>query len=304
MISIIVSSYKSEMFSGFSDNVKATIGDVPYEIIRIDNPGVTGIAAAYNSGARKSIYPYLCFVHEDVLFNTQNWGRLAVDHFEQDSTLGLIGVAGSRYKTFMYSGLGSTWGNAGLRMNIIQRLKNESKHFMRKGSATNAEEVVTLDGCFLCTTSKVFAGVQFDEQTFKGFHCYDIDFSFAVSFKYKVAVVYDILLEHLSAGGFNKEWMKETFKLHSKWKNDIPRALSKLSKHDVYMQEAGAYYFFLDRVMKLNHGFSAFLKMNFSAKFIQLAGLKHWLWMQLKLPLNMLKYRSTSSKQAHPNNAF
>jgi hypothetical protein len=304
MISIIVSSYRPEQFAAFADNVKATIGDISYEIIRIDNPGTTGIAAAYNSGAAKSNYPYLCFVHEDVLFKTQNWGQLVVDHFKQDEKLGLIGIAGSRYKSFVFSGLGSTWGNAGLRMNIIQRFKSGSKHLMSKGTDTNAEEVIVLDGCFLCTTKKVFSKVQFDAQHFKGFHCYDIDFSFAVSLQYKVVVVYDILLEHLSAGGFNERWMKETFTLHRKWKAAIPRAADKLSKQDVYMQEAGAYYFLLERVLQLRYGYNAFLKMNFSKKLISLVGLKRWTWMQLKLPVNVLRYYMPPHKKASPKQAL
>jgi hypothetical protein len=304
MISVIVSSYQPEQFAAFAENVKATIGDIPYEIIRINNPGTTGIAAAYNCGAAKSNYPYLCFVHEDVLFKTQNWGQLIVDHFELDEKLGLIGIAGNRYKSFVFSGLGSTWGNAGLRMNIIQHLKSGSKHLISKDADKNTEEVIVLDGCFLCTTAKVFSEVQFDAQHFKGFHCYDIDFSFAVSLQYKVAVVYDILLEHLSAGGFNEQWMKGTFVLHAKWKDAIPRASGKLSKQDVYMQEAGAYYFFLDRVLQLKYGYHAFLKMNFSKKLISLVGLKHWVWMQLKLPANVLRYFMPQHKKASPKQAL
>jgi GT2 family glycosyltransferase len=304
MISIIVSSYRPEQFAVFADNVKATIGDIPYEIIRIDNPGTTGIAAAYNSGAAKSNYPYLCFVHEDVLFKTQNWGQLAVDDFKQDEKRGLIGIAGSRYKPFVFSGLGSTWGNAGLRMNIIQRFKSGSKHLLSKSTDTNTEEVIVLDGCFLCTTAEVFSKVQFDAEHFKGFHCYDIDFSFAVSLQYKVVVVYDILLEHLSAGGFNKQWMKETFTLHKKWRDAFPRASGKLSRQDVYMQEAGAYYFFLGRVLQLGYGYPAFLKMNFSKKFIGLVGLKHWAWMQLKLPVNVLRHYIPAYKKASPKQAL
>jgi hypothetical protein len=297
MISVIVSSYRPELFTAFSNNIKTTIGNIPFEIICINNPGTTGIAAAYNSCVAKSNYPYLCFVHEDVVFKTQHWGQLLVDHFIRDEKLGLIGVAGSRYKSFVYSGLGSTWGNAGLRMNIIQRVKNNSKHFVRKAADTNAEEVIILDGCFLCTTSKVFADIQFDEQNFKGFHAYDIDFSFAVSFKYKVSVVYDILLEHLSAGGFNEQWMNETFKLHHKWSASIPRAVSKLSKQDIYLQEAGAYYFFLNRVLQLRYGYNAFIKMNFSKTFMHLIGLKHWLWMQLKLPVNIIQHYTAGRKK-------
>ena len=42
---------------------------------------------------RRSRQPYLCFVHEDVRFVTQDWGRKIVAHL-QDKEVGLVGIAG------------------------------------------------------------------------------------------------------------------------------------------------------------------------------------------------------------------
>lgn len=288
MISVIVSSYNEKNYTQFAASVQNTIG-IEFELIKIYNPGKMGIAAAYNKGAAKAKYPYLCFIHEDVSFKTHNWGKLLIDHFKQDEALGLLGIAGSNYKSYVFSGLGSTWGDANLRMNIMQPTKQGVQLLTSKNTDANIEQVVLVDGCFMCTTAKVFSQVHFDEKTFKGFHCYDIDYSLSLNRYYKAAVVYDILIEHFSAGGFDKQWLDETCKLHKKWQEIIPYSLKEFSRHEIYYQEAGAYYFLLSRVMKLRYGLRYFIRINFSRKLINLVGISKWLWMQIKLPLNIIR---------------
>ena len=53
MISIIVSSYRSEMFNALSSNIDRTIGNTIYEIIQVWNPNTMSIAQAYNKGAKE-----------------------------------------------------------------------------------------------------------------------------------------------------------------------------------------------------------------------------------------------------------
>lgn len=73
MISIIISSYNKDYYSQFIENVEKTIG-VPYEIIQILNIGAMGVCEAYNKGARQAKFEYLVFCHEDITFETKNWG--------------------------------------------------------------------------------------------------------------------------------------------------------------------------------------------------------------------------------------
>src|SRR5689334_15986246 len=100
MISIIVCSRSLQLFNKLSINVETTIG-VPYEIIKIDNSNKSySLCKAYNIGAKQSKYSYLCFVHEDVLFRTINWGMRLIEHLSQTNA-GLIGVAGAVYRSKM-----------------------------------------------------------------------------------------------------------------------------------------------------------------------------------------------------------
>ena len=72
MLSIIISSYQPEFYLALEKNIAESIG-IPYEIMKIDNPGIMGICEAYNRGAEKAQYDFLLFLHEDVLFETQDW---------------------------------------------------------------------------------------------------------------------------------------------------------------------------------------------------------------------------------------
>jgi len=226
MISVIVCSRSLPLFQTLSDNIAKTIG-VDFEIIRINNAnGKMGICAAYNAGAAKAIFPYLCFVHEDVLFHTQYWGRHILAHFKADETIGLIGVAGAVYKSRMCSAWGESetgWEEI-KRMNIIQSYRNKKKkpfHFHINPANDQVSNVVNLDGVLLITKNDVVTKFKFDELLLTGFHAYDFDFSMQVLEAYKVVVVYDILIEHSSEGS-GVCWLESLIIAHKKWKNKLP----------------------------------------------------------------------------------
>ncbi len=290
MISIIVSSYNVEKFNQFEKSVKETIG-IAYELIRIENPGLMGICEAYNLGGKKAQFPYLCFCHEDIIFETKDWGRKLIDHFLNDEQLGLIGIAGGSYKPYVFSGWASSWGGTMAKMNINQASKKDKEPSLLNinPSSKTSDRVVALDGCFLCTKSSIFSSIKFDQVNFQHYHCYDIDYSLSVNEKYHVEVVFDILFTHLSTGGYDKKWLTETVKLHEKWNKKLPCSVSKTSPSEIRIQETGAFYWLLNKVLELNYGYKHLLKLNFSKKFIKLVGFKNWLWIQIKLPKNILQ---------------
>lgn len=221
MISIIVSSHKEHFYKRFAANVCETIG-VAYEIVKIENHGEMGLCKAYNIGAKKAAFPYLCFCHEDILFKTNNWGVTVINYFKNDPRLGLVGVAGSDYKTIAPSSFYCSDENR-VFMHIIQSPeKSSSESFNLNPTNQTLADVVCADGVWLFTNKEVFAQIRFDEHTFHNFHCYDVDFSLSVFKNYKVAITSEVLIEHFSEGSFDKGWIEETLKLFSKWKNSLP----------------------------------------------------------------------------------
>lgn len=231
MISIIVSSYKDNSYNEFEKSVSVTIG-VPYEIIKISNPGLMGICEAYNRGAERSKYDCFLFAHDDIIFNTQNWGQLLLAHLK-DSSTGAIGVAGGKYK----SSVPSSWSiiEKQKAVNVMQHHKDEKESPSRILIKHNNEEksqVVVLDGVFIATRKEVWRAFQFDESKLKGFHGYDIDFSLAVAQKFKIYVVYDILIEHFSEGNPDKNWILAAQAVSDKWKHILPISSCKLTKQE------------------------------------------------------------------------
>src|SRR5690606_4063229 len=98
MLSIIICSRSKLDFEGIKENIAQKIGII-HEVIQIDNSNnAYSISQAYNAGGSQSKFPFLCFLHEDVVFSTQNWGELLVNILANKS-VGLVGVAGAIMKT-------------------------------------------------------------------------------------------------------------------------------------------------------------------------------------------------------------
>lgn len=231
MISVIICSINKGLAQQGQKNIEATIG-VVWEFIVIENMvSPKSLTEVYNVGASKAKYDVLLFVHEDVLFQTKNWGQKLLDYFEKDNSLGLIGIAGSKYKSSVPSGWFS--GIEALDCcNILHVDSNNQKlpMYFNPLPGSLAQEVVVLDGVLLCCKKNVWQQVKFNEILLKGFHLYDIDFSFRVAQKFKVIVSFEIDLIHLTEGGnFGDEWVNNTLLWHSKKQSSLPFYTKDLS---------------------------------------------------------------------------
>ena len=231
MISVIICSINKGLAQQVQKNIAATIG-VVWESIVIENTvSPKSLTEVYNVGASKAKYDVLLFVHEDVLFQTENWGKKLLDYFEKDNSLGLIGIAGSKYKSSVPSGWFS--GIEALDCcNILHVDSNDQKlpMYFNPAPGTRTQYVVVLDGVLLCCKKNVWQQVKFDETLLKGFHLYDIDFSFRVAQKFKVIVSFEIDLIHLTEGGnFGDEWVNNTLLWHSEKQSSLPFYTKDLS---------------------------------------------------------------------------
>lgn len=233
MLSIIICSKFAELSSILTANIHETVG-VDYEIIHIDNSQSThSIFSAYNLGVTKSKFPYLCFVHEDVFFRSSDWGLNIIEHL-QTPQVGLIGLAGG----CLASRIPASWSTHGLKMNLIQSGKGKSSYIRTPNQPESTrEEVVLLDGVFLASTKENFQFLQFDEN-FSGFHAYDYDICMqAKANNLRNYVVYDILLEHFSAGSHNTDYYKNLLLVYKKWINQLPFSCTHLSEAETKLIE-------------------------------------------------------------------
>lgn len=278
MISIITSTYKPDNFRKFSENVKLNIG-IPYEIISIENPGLMGLCEAYNKGAENAQYPYVCFCHDDILINTPNWGQKVIEIFEQNDNVGLLGVAGGSYKPWVPSSWFFPGDEKHSKMNVTQvyPVNNEVSKCYKNPNNKLLDTVAVVDGCWFCTRRSIVKEFRFDQETFRSYHGYDIDYSLQVAQKYQNYVTLDIELEHYSYGDFTSDWLKESFKLHEKWKNILPCSVDDISAEDVSKNEFNTYSFVLARVEKHRVCIYQLLKLLYSFKFLKLVKLNKWI---------------------------
>lgn len=216
MLSIIISSYQPQFYSALEKNIAETIG-IPYEIIKIDNPNLMGICEAYNKGASLSKYDYLLFVHEDVIFHTNNWGQILIDHLEIENT-GVVGVAGSNYVPKTPYGW-FVFDEKYNFKNYIQNNKEKSNPELKLITQSFAE-VFALDGVFMAVKKSIFQEFLFDEEV-KGFHGYDTDFSLRVATKYHNYVINNVLIEHFSFGYQDKVWIDNHMHIREKNRNEF-----------------------------------------------------------------------------------
>lgn len=227
MISIIICSVSEHYLQQVQNSIRTTIG-IDYEVLFYDNSKANkGICEVYNLLAEKARYPYVCFLHEDILFNTNNWGQV-IERIFQDETIGLIGVAGSKFKSQYFSG----WYNGNMEFdceNIIHEDRGtgeNEKIYLNSDPGKMIQEVVCIDGVFICAKKSVWEKTKFNERELKGFHFYDIDFSTRISYFSKIVVTYEIEMIHLTQGGdFGNKWLVEAIKWHQQNKNLLPVSL-------------------------------------------------------------------------------
>ena len=204
MLSIIISSYQPEFYLALEKNIAESIG-IPYEIMKIDNPGIMGICEAYNRGAEKAQYDFLLFLHEDVLFETKDWGRILINLLNTEN-IGCIGIAGADYipevpigwwmiKNHCYSHI--------THANLI----NQKVHKFTFSSNSGLKKVNLIDGVFIACPKKNWLTIKFDERL-KGYHAYDISFSLHTNVYFENYITNLISMKHFSQGKPSKEWLE------------------------------------------------------------------------------------------------
>ncbi|HMP92734.1 MAG TPA: glycosyltransferase, partial [Phnomibacter sp.] len=177
MISIIICSINPDYLDKVTQNIAATIG-VPYELLVKDNrQDNLPICQVYNQQAALAKYDLLLFLHEDVVFHSQQWGQDLVKIFKEVPNIGVVGLAGSAYKSAALSG----WYTGVKELDAYRVLHNiAGRHVWLQHSPDENKllhQAVCVDGVFIATTRENWKNIQFNEAELKGFHFYDLDFS-------------------------------------------------------------------------------------------------------------------------------
>jgi len=226
MISIVYSTRTPN--KQFQEHIKKSIGVKEYEIYEIVNNGNKSLTECYNEGLDKTKNNIVVFCHDDIILK-EGWGKKVLKHFKE-TEYGILGMAG----TTDMSEIGRWWQDSTKMIGIVSH-SHEGKTWENRYSANFEDEVietVMLDGLFF-VANKEKIKTRFDE-AFKGFHFYDVDFTFNNHLNgVKVGVMFDVKITHKSIGMTNDEWEKNREQFVEKYKEKLPHKIKPNLKYEI-----------------------------------------------------------------------
>ena len=218
MISVVCSSqYDLENFK--KEITKNSGLHNKIEFLGYKNNGEYSLTEIYNKGLKDSKYDIVVFMHHDIYFDTKNWGNKILNHFKRNGDYGILGLAG----TTNMPKSAKWWEDFSKMKGIVNHehegRKWESKYSTSKGN--QLDDVVLVDGLFIVINKKNIK--QNFNEDIKGFHFYDVDFSFRNFIEdVKIGVMYDVRVTHKSIGQTNEQWEKNREVFAEKYKDVLP----------------------------------------------------------------------------------
>jgi hypothetical protein len=217
MITVGFSTRKID--NDFVEMLQKTSGVPNIQIIPIENNGEYSLTEVYNKILLRSHNDILVLCHDDIYFDSKNWGQKILNHFKRNPEYGILGLAG----TTNMPKSGKWWEDFSKMKGIVNHehggKKWESKYSASSGN--QIDDVVLVDGLFIVVNRKKIKE-NFNEGI-KGFHFYDVDFSFRNYIKdVRIGVVYDIRVTHKSIGQTNEQWEKNREIFAEKYKDILP----------------------------------------------------------------------------------
>jgi glycosyltransferase involved in cell wall biosynthesis len=193
------------------------------EVIQYINNGEYSLTEIYNRALKETTNDIVVFCHDDIIFETNNWGNKILNHFKRNSDYGVIGKAGTKYMPSS-----GRWWDYGMTEVIGQVYhQHEGKKWLSKYSESfgnKIEDTIIVDGLFFVINKKNIKN-SFDENI-KGFHFYEIDFCFTNFLNgVKIGVISDIAITHLSIGQTNQQWEDNRVQFVEKHKENLPKII-------------------------------------------------------------------------------
>ena len=221
-LTVVFSSKKVD--PDFVEMIKSTSGVHKIEVLPYENPGKYSLSEVYNMALEEATNDIIIFCHDDIKFDTRNWGRKVLNYHKKNSDYGIMGVAGTRFMP--ESG---RWWEDFSKMHGAVYHENEGKRWLSTYSKTTGnklQDVVLVDGVFFSVNRKNLKH-SFDE-SFTNFHFYDVGVCFPNYLDgVKIGVYSDIRITHLSIGETNDEWEKARVLFVEKYGSSLPIKIKK-----------------------------------------------------------------------------
>jgi hypothetical protein len=214
-LTVVVSN--REYDKDFEAHIKKTIGVKNPEIIQIVNDNERSLTEVYNEGLAKASNNVVVFTHGDLKFNSKNWGKNLLKHFN-NTDFGILGVAG----TTDLAASGRWWEETHRMVGIVNHKQNGKTWTSAYSNKYNEPiPVVCLDGVFFAIRKDKIE-CKFNEN-YNGFHFYDITFTLD-NFLHgvKIGVIFDVRITHFSVGEISQEWLDINSQFQKDYKDHLP----------------------------------------------------------------------------------
>lgn len=232
-INLIYSSHLSiEENEAFEEHVNKTCG-VPVSIFGYSNFNQFSLPEIYNKAISEidTNDAITVFSHNDIEFDTKNWGKKLLKHFNNPKNdYQIIGVAGA-----VELNKHSTWwldNNNQMNFSKMVGIVNHDNG-LRKWESKYSEQhygvkpVLLIDGLFMAVDLDEIEH-KFDE-SYKGFHYYDLSFCFPNYLDgCNIGVITDIRITHKSIGQTNQQWEENRKQFAEQYKDELPINVEKI----------------------------------------------------------------------------
>jgi len=193
------------------------------EIIQKVNNGEKSLPQVYNEIINESKYDIVVLVHDDIIFETKNWGENVLKHFKKNQDYGILGLAGTKYLPES----GRWWEVMAAAYGVVNHTDGQKKWVstFSKDGGKRIDETIIVDGLFIAIDKNRIKH-KFDE-SFDGFHFYDLSFCLPNFLdNVGIGVIYDVRVTHLSVGMTNEKWEENRKIFAEKYADELPIDIS------------------------------------------------------------------------------
>lgn len=199
MYSFIVNSIDAQKLERLQRNLVHVLRDTEWELVHI--PDAKSMCEGYNRGLTQAIGDHLIFCHDDIEFLQDNISEQLAYAFRYTDVFGILGSRVLRAANWMSASQPHILGY------IAQLSESGNQRIVLCGlEDTLMFGAQGLDGVMIGCHRHIAEQLRWDEQTFDGWHGYDIDFTYrAFQAGFNIAVVGCLPLIHYSAGTFQSD---------------------------------------------------------------------------------------------------
>ena len=200
-LSVVIVSQDDERYTAVTAQFDRAFAKWPHERIRVK--GATSMYEGYARGFAQTQCEIVVFSHDDIRFVVPDFAARLADVMEQADFTGVAGTTKVSGPALLWSG--HPYLHGAITHKAAQDASYEFALLSLRGP--RIREAQGLDGVFIAARREWIGRVGFDAERIRGFHFYDLDFTYrAYLAGARITIASDLALVHRSHGAFDAAW--------------------------------------------------------------------------------------------------